>query len=679
MSERGDKAKSCRLCNNRKIPYPTTQGIVNRTRCDFISNITHNNTRETAHAISYENVSQQTLLEFYYNPCRINQIRDITMCLLQTVSLLHSADPPTIHRNINPSVIVVSENRVEFLDFFLTHTKRMHLNFFDDPINQCNAPELICPNPQKIDGFACDVFSVGCCIFYLITGKNPFGETYKDIALNLADPNFKLSFECIDTASGIEKYKKLLAYDLVKQMILKNPSQRITIGKAIEHPFFWKPDQIDKYLKDNYAHLEQLGHYATDEYTKKHTNLIKERVGNLIQDVDFAVILLKELPFALMSLFNVVEAESHIVTYEKFNNTSKCYYYERTHKGRVLLRGQYEKRNKKTELTILNESLATLCGYCTYGYGNKCGILYDRLHCEVVGTRHYVVYEKFDYTLRTFVEDGTHDVRHLKTIFKGLVNQILRLRKVENNCVLDISPDTICITKKISTTKKNTTFHGHLLDTSTLIKTTSRSDAANIAACMLYAHTKNVVHDLETFNFLDVDTSLQFLSMAANDKITVDDIAKNTYFWSKSDHERYKKLYQPSIQFQHPISNKKFCAVRDEHGGFLLCEQIRPSDVDMSSDGQFVIEWLSEITDGTPFRKNMGCVYKITNEFACIQKTQYICTVNMKKIKDCIYELPSSECLSIEHKLLKQNELVAIKRKNTSQEIELSKRIKLIH
>lgn len=279
VSERGAKVKACKLCNKRKIPHSTIPGIVKRAKCGFISN-KHNNTHENAHEISYENATtRQTLLEFYYDPCRITQIRDTAMCLLQAVSLLHSADPPSIHRNIAPNVIVVSKNRVEFLDFFLTHTNRMHLNFFvDDPINQCNAPELICHKPKKTDGFACDVFSAGCCIFYLITGKNPFGETYKDIAINLADPNFKLPFGRIYAANGLKTYEAFSAYDLVKQMTLKDPSRRITIGDAIAHPFFWKPDQINKYLKDNYAHLEQLGHYTTDEYTRGHANVRKSVV-----------------------------------------------------------------------------------------------------------------------------------------------------------------------------------------------------------------------------------------------------------------------------------------------------------------------------------------------------------------------------------------------------------------
>ncbi|KAL2916325.1 bifunctional endoribonuclease/protein kinase ire1 [Polyrhizophydium stewartii] len=97
---------------------------------------------------------------------------------------------------------------------------------------------------------AVDIFSIGCVFFYVLTGgKHPFGDKFLR-EINVLRGNFRLD------ALDVLKEESVLAKDLIKRMISKDPSKRPDAAQVIMHPFFWKPADRLRFLQDISDRLE---------------------------------------------------------------------------------------------------------------------------------------------------------------------------------------------------------------------------------------------------------------------------------------------------------------------------------------------------------------------------------------------------------------------------------------
>ena len=70
----------------------------------------------------------------------------------------------------------------------------------------------------------CDLFSIGITMYYLYFGKYPY-ETWEQLLNKRPNMNFK-----------IEEDEKL--EDLIKQLVILNPNERISWDDYFNHPFF---------------------------------------------------------------------------------------------------------------------------------------------------------------------------------------------------------------------------------------------------------------------------------------------------------------------------------------------------------------------------------------------------------------------------------------------------------
>jgi serine/threonine protein kinase len=113
------------------------------------------------------------------------------------------------------------------------------------------APEILNSKAGRLDyDSKCDVFSLGCIFYHIVTGHNPFhAKNNKMLFYNnrLADVNFqhsKLAY-LSETGNHIPKYFEFLAHDLMKLLLTKDPNYRPTFEEAIQHPFFASPVRRD--------------------------------------------------------------------------------------------------------------------------------------------------------------------------------------------------------------------------------------------------------------------------------------------------------------------------------------------------------------------------------------------------------------------------------------------------
>ncbi|KAH6592616.1 hypothetical protein BASA50_002060 [Batrachochytrium salamandrivorans] len=89
-----------------------------------------------------------------------------------------------------------------------------------------------------------DIFSCGCIIYYILTdGGHPFGDKFSR-EMNVLRGNYRLD--------GLDALKQdsMLAKDLIKRMIAKDPKKRLDSSATLHHPYFWTPSQRLLFIQD---------------------------------------------------------------------------------------------------------------------------------------------------------------------------------------------------------------------------------------------------------------------------------------------------------------------------------------------------------------------------------------------------------------------------------------------
>lgn len=115
-------------------------------------------------------------------------------------------------------------NQVKFIDFgfaIVNKKKKSEMETVGTPYYI--APEVLTGNYGK----ECDIWSLGICIYQLLTGQMPFdGESQEEVFDKITSGEFDIPNHLSDQCK-----------DLLKQMICVEPSKRISTLNAINHPW----------------------------------------------------------------------------------------------------------------------------------------------------------------------------------------------------------------------------------------------------------------------------------------------------------------------------------------------------------------------------------------------------------------------------------------------------------
>jgi serine/threonine protein kinase len=93
------------------------------------------------------------------------------------------------------------------------------------------APEILEKKPYS---FQCDLWSLGCIIYALLTSSLPFDHDSQKETIKMTCED-KVVFDP-QTWNAYSSESR----DLINRLLIKNPEERITLDEVINHPWFRK-------------------------------------------------------------------------------------------------------------------------------------------------------------------------------------------------------------------------------------------------------------------------------------------------------------------------------------------------------------------------------------------------------------------------------------------------------
>ncbi len=192
---------------------------------------------------------QQLLDTKYKNGMPLEMIKKIFSQLNSALQLMKNFE--ISHRDLKPANILYSyidSNKNDFIiklaDFGLVTTDLKNTKI----ATYAGTPFYMAPEIEKGKyNDKCDLYSLGIILYQLKTGKNIFGNTPEEFYINRKNNNLKKTGD------------KLLD-DLIKNIVVYEPIDRISWNEYFNHPFF-KSKLFDLLLDSNQKYINGIIYY----------------------------------------------------------------------------------------------------------------------------------------------------------------------------------------------------------------------------------------------------------------------------------------------------------------------------------------------------------------------------------------------------------------------------------
>eukprot|EP01016_Furgasonia_blochmanni_P046589 TRINITY_DN673_c0_g1_i1.p1 TRINITY_DN673_c0_g1~~TRINITY_DN673_c0_g1_i1.p1 ORF type:complete len:547 (+),score=18.87 TRINITY_DN673_c0_g1_i1:90-1730(+) len=172
------------------------------------------------------------------NPNDVRKTLDLRRMLRNFLKVMEFLDSKKImHRDIKPDNILfktedLSRSDIVLIDFGLAAKEKQG----DNVVKICGTPGYVAPELFERRDFSeqttkCDIFSTGCMLFRLISGK----KLFKGADANaIVEANKKCLIDFSELSSTLRCQEAL---DLLNKMLRKDPGKRISVKGALDHPF----------------------------------------------------------------------------------------------------------------------------------------------------------------------------------------------------------------------------------------------------------------------------------------------------------------------------------------------------------------------------------------------------------------------------------------------------------
>nr|XP_022904855.1 calcium/calmodulin-dependent protein kinase kinase 1-like isoform X2 [Onthophagus taurus] len=157
-----------------------------------------------------------------------------------------------IHRDIKPANLLLSESgRLQIADLGVCNEFDGTDAFLSSTAGSpaFTAPEAL-EHRETFSGKAADIWSMGVTLFAFVYGQVPFYEQ------NIVALYAKIRTQSIDFPSNLAVSETLK--DLIRKMLVKNPSERITLQEIKQHPWVTKDGIYQLPSEEENCHLVEI-------------------------------------------------------------------------------------------------------------------------------------------------------------------------------------------------------------------------------------------------------------------------------------------------------------------------------------------------------------------------------------------------------------------------------------
>ncbi|XP_056299002.1 uncharacterized protein LOC130211980 [Pseudoliparis swirei] len=169
-------------------------------------------------------------------------MKDLVFQVLESLQVLHSRDPPILHRDLKPqNVLIDVQGRARLADFGISRrlVKDQTSYRTSSAGTKCwMAKETLADEGDIPYKSSTDIQVAGMLSYYILSGgHHPFG-----------DQSFKVESNIYEGLYTLGHVQDVVAKDLIEWMIDKEPKNRPQVEECLSHPFFWSSTKRVQYL-----------------------------------------------------------------------------------------------------------------------------------------------------------------------------------------------------------------------------------------------------------------------------------------------------------------------------------------------------------------------------------------------------------------------------------------------